>query len=201
MQRGFQPVFAWARARRVFLVATALAALVRSDTLIVRGANQDVYQSSSIVISGSVNLATRWPCRPSRSFQRSGTLRGNVFLPHHSYDVNGLQARSQRLPPVALRVAARRASSLHSVAASITSLCRGVTSNTSHALSDRLSNSPGPVLPTTWRAVISRQRAQVANGAPRSGRGGLSATNYRVIEVARRLPSMDFTANRRKRFR
>ena len=187
---GFQPVFAVAPGQGgVFLGGNGVScSLSGSDTLIVRGANQDVYQSSSIVISGSGQLGYQMamPSVPGVSNVAGTLAAGTYFYRIIPYDVNGLQG------PVSPVTASCTSSGSQACVVSFTpvagqvstSLCRGVTSN------NLACASVGPAFQFSGSSFtdnlasgnFSASVPQVANGsATVLGAGGLSATNYRVI--------------------
>jgi len=187
---SLQPVFEVAPGQGgVLLGANGVnCSLTGSDTLILRGANQDSYQNSSIVIAGSgqVGYQMAMPTTPAVS-NVSGTLAaGTYFYRILPNDVNGLNGPAS---PVTASCTSNGSQacviSFTPVAGQVsTTLCRGLTAN----------NTPCAVVGTAFRFSGSSFTDNLASGnfsgslpsggsgsATVLGSGGLSATAYRVV--------------------
>ena len=187
---SFQPVFAMAPGQGgVFLGGNSISCSISgTDTVILRSANQDLYQNSSIAISGSGQLGYQMaaPATPAVSNVAGTLAAGTYFYRIIPIDVNGLQGP---LSPVTAGCTSNGSQacviSFTPVAGQVsTSLCRGIIANNlvCAAIGSAFQFSGSSFTDNLSSGNFSASVPQVANGsAAVLGAAGLSATTYKVV--------------------
>ncbi|HXL23027.1 MAG TPA: hypothetical protein VOA78_11215 [Candidatus Dormibacteraeota bacterium] len=203
---GAQPVFEMAPGQGgVFLGGNGIScSLSGADTVIVRGANQDLYQNSSIAVSGSGQVAytMAMPATPSVS-NAAGTLAaGTYFYRIIPNDVNNQQGPvSQVTASCTSNGSQACVISFTPVAGQVsTTLCRGITANNlaCSSIGTAFQFSGSSFTDNLATGNFSASVPGLANGsATVLGSFGLSATTYKFVGGgAASTVSGAFTGNR-----
>jgi hypothetical protein len=203
---GAQPVFAAVPGQGgLFYTGNGLScSFIGTDTVIARNANQDLYQNSSIALSGSgqVGYQMAAPATPAVSNVAGTLAAGTYFYRIVPIDVNGLQGP---VSPVSASCTSNGSQacviSFTPVAGQIsTTLCRGPAVNNTPCspLGPAFQFSGSTFTDNLSSGNFSASVPQVANGsAVVLGSNGLSATTLKIVGGgAASALSGTFTANR-----